>query len=80
LAQPLLFRVSNAINGLDGLRVQSQQKNGSYKVLQSLPGDVTATTVAGLAANKIYTLRLTAVGAGGAVAATSNVVKARTKK
>jgi hypothetical protein len=71
---------NNPYSDIEGFRVESQQRNGSFRALLTLPADATTTMVQGLGANRAYALRVVAFRTGGEVAGSSNLVKIRTRK
>src|SRR6185295_6254850 len=71
---------TSSFTGVDSFLVESQQKNGSFKVLKTAAGSDEAATVSGLKPNQTLTLRVTALRSGSAVAGSSNVVRIRTRK
>jgi matrixin/fibronectin type III domain protein len=76
----VLLTWTNAPGGTVEFHIESQQGKDSFQLMETTPGDLTAVTLSGLAANRTYSLRVVAMGADGVVGGISNVVKVRTKK
>jgi hypothetical protein len=61
-------------------RIESQERKSVFQPMGTVSGDLTSATLNGLAANRVYNLRLVALGADESVIGMSNVVKIRTKR
>jgi hypothetical protein len=71
---------TNPFDTVAGFRVETQKKKGVFQVLMTTPAGESSATVKGLKPNRVYVLRVTAVGPDGTVAGSSNVVRVRTTK
>jgi len=71
---------ANAPSGTAEFRIERQESKNSFRLLQRLPGALSDTSLEGLAANKTYVLRVSAIGKDGMVTGVSNMVRVRTRK
>ncbi len=79
LSKEIQLSWNSTFAGIEGFRVESKQGK-NFKPLLTVPGSDKSATVSGLKPNKVYTLRVTALDAGGKDAGCSNIVRIRTSK